>query len=142
VSDLKFYNGKIENPFRPFSNGTDAMIWEGNNCDRCTKAWHSNGNWPKEETIKQYVRCGKYCRLQYWIHIGWIEGTIPKEIAEQIGIQEDGRIMRQCKHFSDNDDDGYKPPKKIPPDNTPGNQLTMPFIFEELNIKEPEIITT
>lgn len=132
---MKFYTGKIEEPFTPFSNGTEAMIWTDHNCDQCTKAWHpGKEGHPKESTMQHYVRIGKYCKLQYWLDIGWIEGSIPMEIAQQIGLKEDGRLKPQCMFFSDNDDDGYKPPKQPKGDPTPENQLTMPFIFDELEI--------
>jgi hypothetical protein len=136
----KFFNGKIDEPFTPFSNGTQAMIWQDNNCDRCVKAWHPDGEkgYPKEKTIQSYVRCGKYCKLQYWIDIGWIEGSIPLEIAKQIGLDENELLRDQCMFYSDNEDDGYKPPKRPKPDNTPDAQLTMPFYLEEIGITESE----
>lgn len=131
----KFYTGTIEEPFRPFSNGTEAMIWESENCECCSKAWYpKDANWPKESTIRQYVRIGKYCKLQYWLHIGWIEGAIPKEIAKQIGLTEKGRLKSQCMFWSDKDDDGFKYPKKPKPDPTADNQLTMPFILDEIGV--------
>jgi hypothetical protein len=135
----KFYNGTIEDPFRPFSNGTEAMMWLDGNCDRCVKAFHPNqdkGFPKKESTMQKYVTCGKYCKLQYWIDIGFIEGTIPMEIAKQIGLDENGHLKEQCMFFSDNDNDGFKYPKRTPPDNTPNNQLVMPFILDEIGVNE------
>lgn len=131
---MKFYNGKIENPFTPFSNGTEAMMWYGENCDRCVKAFHigANGEWPQESTLKQYVRLGKYCKLQYWIDVGFIEGTIPDDIAAQIGKDTDYGLKQTCMFFSDNDNDGYKPPKRPKPE--PPNQMVMPFILDEFGI--------
>ena len=109
-----YYTGTIEEPFTPFSNGTEAMIWESGNCERCSKAWYpKDGNWPKESTIRNYVQCGKYCKLQYWLHIGYIEGAIPMNVAKQIGIDEKSGGLKDCMFFSDNDNDGYKPPKKL-----------------------------
>src|SRR6185436_2863733 len=135
---MKFYNGKIENPFVPFSNGTSAMMWQDENCNQCVKAFYPDekNGWPKESTIKQYVRCGKYCKLQYWLDIGWVEGSIPMEIAQQIGLNEDGRLKVSCMFFSDNDDDKYQPPKRPKTDPTSDNQLTMPFLLQEIGIKE------
>ncbi len=131
---MKFCTGKIENPFTPFSNGTEAMQWYGENCDRCVKAYHPDPEtgWAKEATLKNYVRCGKYCKLQYWMDVGFIEGTIPDEIAVQIGKGENYGLKQTCMFFSDNDNDGYKPPKRPKPE--PPNQMVMPFILDELGI--------
>jgi len=128
---MKFYSGKIDDPYHPFSNGTQAMSWYGENCDKCVKAWHPDAEKgpPSYETQKKYVTCGKYCKLQYWIDIAFIEGSIPKEIAEQIGIGQYG--LTHCRFFSDNDDDRWQPPKRPRPDNTPDNQLVMPFLIED-----------
>lgn len=130
---LEFYKGAIDNPFYPFSNGTEAMCWYGSNCDRCVKAWHPdlNKSYPTEKTVQSYVRSGKYCKLQYWIDIGFIEGSIPDEIAQQIGKGEYG-LKSSCMFFSDNDNDGYKAPKRPKPE--PPNQMVMPFILDELGI--------
>jgi len=129
---MKFYNGSIEKPYNCFSNGTEAMNWYGENCDRCVKAFHpTNGNFPKEKTTQSYVRSGKYCKLQYWIDIGFIEGSIPDEIATQIGKGEYG-LKQTCLMFSDNNNDGYNPPKRPKPE--PPNQMVMPFILDELGI--------
>lgn len=136
---MKFYNGKptdIENPFIPFNNGTSSMMWYGENCDRCVKAYKPiNGEWAGESTLKDYVRCGKYCKLQYWLDIGFIEGVIPDEIAEQIGKDKDYGLKQTCLLFSDNDNDGYKPPKRPKPE--PPNQLCMPLndLFQEAPLK-------
>lgn len=131
---MKHYKGKIENPFHAFSNGTEAMQWYGENCDNCVKAFHvGKDGWPKEATLKKYVACGKYCRLQYWIDIGFIEGSIPDEIAVLIGKGEKFGLKQTCMFFSDNDNDGYKPPKRPKPE--PPNQMVMPFILEEMGVK-------
>ncbi len=127
------YNGKIKKPYTPFSNGTQAMNWYCNNCDKCTKSWHPDQNkpYPKESTIANYVSQGKYCKLQYWIDLGFILGEIPLEIAEQIGFTSKS-YSGSCMMFSDNEDDGYKPPKRPRPDNTPDNQLVLPFLTNEI----------
>lgn len=140
---MKFYSGKIDDPYFPFSNGTSAMIWYGENCGQCVKSWHPdiNKNPPSYETQKKYVTCGKYCKLQYWIDIGFIEGSIPKEIAEQIGINDHG--LAHCRFFSDKDDDRWQPPKRPRPDSTPDNQLVMPFLLQEMEtdkVTEKELV--
>lgn len=122
----------------PFSNGTEAMTWCGNNCDRCTKAYHpKDDNWPSDKTIRQYISIGKECKFKYHIDLGFITGEIPLDIAKQMGYTEDKVWFPDCIHFSDNEDDGYKPKKRPAPDNTPDNQMVMPFCIEEsLNKKE------
>jgi hypothetical protein len=83
------------------------------NCDRCVKAFHvKNGNWPSERTLKEYVRIGKYCKLQYHLDIAHITSEIPVEIADQIGYNEWGGLKSQCMFFSDNEDDGFKYPPR------------------------------
>jgi hypothetical protein len=120
--------------FRPFSNGTEYMIWDDENCSRCVKAFRpKEGMWPSEKTLKQYVSIGKYCKLQYDLDMATITGTIPMATAQQIGLHEQGYGLKsQCMFFSDNEDDGFKYPKRPRPDNTPDNQLVMPFYNEEL----------
>lgn len=117
----------------PFSNGTSAMMWMDNNCDRCVKAYKPkvDGEWPSFETMKQYCSIGKECKLKLAIDIGFVTSEVPVAIIDQIGRNENGGIAQQCMFYSDNEDDGYKPKKRPRPDNTPDNQMTMPFIIEQ-----------
>lgn len=136
---------KENRPVSPFSNGTEAMIWTSHNCDICKRAWFpKNGNWPSEKTMKQYVRSGKYCKLQYDIDLGYALGHIPAETARQIGVnylhyqdncKEHGfcQLLSQCLKFSDDDNDRFRHPKRPRPDAP--NQLTMPFVIEELGLQ-------
>lgn len=120
----------------PFSNGSEAMTWYHHNCDQCVKAYHpTNGMWPKYSTLKQYVSCGKECKFKFHIDDGFITGEIPLSIAEQIGYTEEKGFPRNCLHFSDKDDDRYKHPKRPRPDDTPPNQMVMPFYLEEIGVK-------
>lgn len=122
---------------QPFSNGTEAMMWYDRNCDRCVKAyWPKDGNWPKDSTIKQYISCGKECKFKYHLDYGHITGEIPLNIAEQIGYTDQKGFPPHCLHFSDKDDDRYKAPKRPRPDDTPPNQMVMPFYLQEIGIKE------
>jgi len=118
----------------PFSNGTSAMMWMENNCDRCVKAYRPKveGNWPSFDTMKQYCSIGKECKLKLHIDIGFISSEVPKEIIDQIGRNENGWISDQCMLFSDNEDDGYKPKKRPKPDGSGPNQMIMPFSIEEI----------
>lgn len=118
----------------PFSNGTERMRWDDNNCSICAKAWYApNGEWPSEKTMKEYVRMGKYCKLQYYIDLAAYDGLIPEEIANEIGMK-DGRLNWRCSKFSDDDNDKFRYPKRLPPDD--GNQLVMPFVIDEIQFQE------
>ena len=119
--------------FTPFSNGTEAMMWVSNNCDRCTKAFiPKNGEYPSDETMKQYISIGKECKLKYHIDYGFITGKIPLIIAKQIGLDEVYGLKESCMFYSDNEDDGFKYPKKPKPDTTPDNQMVMPFELDNI----------
>ena len=122
----------------PFSNGTEAMDWMDQNCDRCVKAYKplKEGEWPSFKTMQTYCSIGKECKLKLHIDIGFITSEVPVDICKQIGMDEVGRL-KNCMHFSDNEDDGFKPNPRPKPDNTPDNQMVMPFIIENcLNKKE------
>jgi hypothetical protein len=63
---------------RPFSNGTEAMNWEWNNCDRCK-------------------RIGCYPKIA--LQNGYITGHITEQVADFIGYS--------YKNFGDNPREGY-----------------------------------
>jgi hypothetical protein len=128
---------KNKQQITPFSNGTSAMIWYENNCQSCTKAYFpKNGEYPSDETMKNYVSIGKECKCKYYMDWAFVSSEIPLEIAEKMGYTEEKGFPRTCILFSDNDDDRYKAPKRPKPDSTPPNQLLMPFYLQELGIKE------
>lgn len=132
-----------EEKFTPFSTGTGAMIWYSNNCDLCKKAYFpKDGEYPSDKTMKEYCRIGKECKLKYHIDFGFITGEIPLEIAEQIGISETGGLKESCMFFSDNDNDGFTPPKRPKPEDP--NQLVMPFIIDDIKnncVASPDLFT-
>lgn len=100
---------------RPFSNGTEAMIWYDENCTRCSKAYFpKDGEYPSDQTMKKYCSIGKECKLKYAIDWAFVTSEIPDEVAAQIGESKYG-LKSQCMMFSDNDDDRYRPPKKPRP---------------------------
>lgn len=114
---------------RPFSNGSSAMIWYSENCDLCVKAYHpKDGNYPSDATMKNYCSIGKECRFKYAIDVAFITGEIDEELAQKIGLDKGGN----CLLFSDDKNDGYTPPKKPKPDNTPDNQILLFSEFDEL----------
>lgn len=122
---------KMDSRITPFSNGTEFMMWLENNCSNCTKSWFpKDGEWPKESTLKSYVSCGKYCKMQYHIDLSVIDGSMPLHIAQLIGYN--GTFPSQCMMYSDNKDDGFKYPKRPKGDDSPDNQFVMPFLVDEI----------
>jgi len=65
---------KKDTPVRCFSNGTEADIWQSNNCDKCI---HNEYESKTEEEAK--------CKLSFYICLGLIVGTIPLWVAKEIG---------------------------------------------------------
>ncbi|MCL2480157.1 MAG: hypothetical protein FWF38_00445 [Spirochaetaceae bacterium] len=51
-----------------FSNGTEAMIWMGNNCERC---W-------KYDPTKDYDK--SRCKIEASISIGFVDGKLSKRV--------------------------------------------------------------
>ncbi len=115
----------------PFSNGTEAMIWYGNNCEVCTKAYFpKDGEYPSDKTMKRYCKIGKECKLKYAIDWSFVSGEIPDDVAAQIGTNKFG-LKETCMMFSDDEDNRYKPPHK-PIDNIPDNQLMLFSIADDI----------
>lgn len=115
----------------PFSNGTEAMMWKENNCDQCKKY----------ECLSKTPQTAK-CRLAWFLDFGEISGVIPRDVAEQIGIEKDGgnyvQLKSDCNMFSD-EDEGSKPRKPYVKPDAP-NQLRM-FVLEEI-IEPKEVPVT
>lgn len=126
-----------EKMMRPFSNGTESMIWYDNNCCTCKKAWHSkDGNYPKEETLKAYVRQGKYCKLQYDLDLGFVISEIPESTADQIGTTHKSEtyctLKETCMMWSEKDEDDNRPRPRKPRDPSGPNQLCLPIELIEI----------
>jgi len=68
---------------KPFSNGTEAMIWMGNNCDTCRR-----------------TGCSKKQSFQR----GFISGTITEHVADYVGYtrisNEQVDLNYRCQHYS------------------------------------------
>ena len=128
----------------PFSSGSEAADWVYNNCDKCVRSYKpiKDGEWPSFKTMQQYCSIGKECKMKLAIDIGFITGEIPVDIAEQIGFRNEHKnsLKQTCLFYSDNDDDGYKPKPRPKPDNTPDNQMVMPFIIEQTLKSEHETV--
>ena len=109
----------------PFSNGTEAMVWYDNNCQQCKRSWFPKelGQWPKEETLREYMNIGKYCPIQYFIDCGFGFGYIPKDAAIVAGYTEAKGFPNDCMMFTDDDNDKFHYPKKPKP--SPIGQLDL-----------------
>lgn len=109
----------------PFSNGTESMVWYENNCQSCKRAWFPKvpGEYPKEETLRAYMNCGKYCPIQYYMDCGFLFGYIPKDVAIVAGWTEKKGFPFDCSMFTDDDNEKYKHPKKPKP--LPDGQLDL-----------------
>lgn len=46
----------------PFSNGSEAMHWYENNCDKCKKSY---SEYPDPAETEELVEAGAYCSLQW-----------------------------------------------------------------------------
>ena len=79
----------------PFSNGTDAMVWHGNNCDHCL-------NYEAESTEVEQAKC----EMAFYIDIGFLSSEIPLRIAKLIGCKYDplyhsATLFKKCLSFKD-----------------------------------------
>jgi hypothetical protein len=72
--------------------------------------------------------------------LSFITGEIPLYVAKQMGYTDDKIHFPDCLHFSDNSDDGYKPKPRPKPDDTPPNQMVMPFCIEESLKQQKELV--
>lgn len=128
----------------PFSSGTEGMSWYSRNCENCKKAYlPKDGEYPSNKTMKNYIIIGKECKMKYDIDMAFIISEIPIETANKIGVRhpinEGDRscwLNQTCMHFSDDDNDKYKSPKRPRPDAP--NQMVMPFILDEIGVNELE----
>lgn len=120
---------------RPFSNGTEAMMWYEGNCDHCVKAFVGKGNPPDYDTTQKLVNLGRECKIKFAIDLGNISGEVSIEIAEQMGYTKEKGFPWNCLHFSDSDNDRWKPsPRRPKGDND--LQLCMPFAINDIVMNE------
>lgn len=86
---------QADTPVRTFSNGTEAMIWHGHNCDKCLKYEAESTN---EEDAK--------CPLAFHLDMGFITGEIPLWVCKEIGITYNplyqyGEFHSRCRKYED-----------------------------------------
>jgi hypothetical protein len=125
--------------FTPFSSGTEAMCWVGENCDRCVKSYlhrHPDeaNNFDYSEAEKA-VLAGTECIGKYAIDSGFITSVIPIDVSLWMGGTEN-RLPETCIHFSD--DERYSPETFVPVDP---RQTKIPFLCVELfGFDDPNIL--
>lgn len=137
----------MKDTIRPFSNGTEMLIWYEQHCDRCSKSFKpKNAEMPNFKTTQNLVNLGMECKFKFALDKSYWDGEFSKDLANQMGMKNDD-IRLKCIHFSDDENDGWRPPKRKPKDS-PDNQLCMPFInseiddcFYELKILNKELVS-
>lgn len=68
---------------KPFSTGTECLIWRGNNCDECQNNYDWEGS-PDEGRNNK-------CKAEEALAMALIgDGLITKEVADFIGLQKSG----------------------------------------------------
>lgn len=72
----------------PFSNGSEFMMWQADNCDKCI---HYECESQKPEDAK--------CKLAFYLDFGTISGEMPLVIAEAIGYKD--KHLTDCQHLDD-----------------------------------------
>ena len=66
----------IDLMFKPFSNGTEFMIWHENNCAKCC-----NYDWPNKRNAAN-------CKFAFDVDFSAISGEMPMKSAEWIGLDK------------------------------------------------------
>jgi len=116
----------------PFSSGTQACGWMSRNCDCCVKAFRpKNPECPPDfNATQKLVNLGIECKYKFDIDVAHITSEVPIATSLSIG-GTDKDFPKQCILWSDNSNDGYKPPPRKPKD-APDNQMCMPFALNEI----------
>ncbi len=122
---------------RPFSNGTEAMIWYEENCDRCVKAYKGM---PDYNTTVKLVNLGMECKYKFGMDMAHITGEVELSIAEAIGYVEGKHFPRTCLHFSDDDNDRWKRPPTKRPKGDNDLQMCLPYAINDIVMNE-ELVT-
>ena len=93
-----------ENPFakntevEPFSNATEAQMWQENNCHKCINYESESQN---EESAK--------CKLAFNLDLGYICGFIELWVAKDIGctynaLYQTCNLDKKCRQFRAGDE--------------------------------------
>lgn len=84
-----------KNMVRPFSNGTEFLLWKEENCDGCIRYENKS---TKASNAK--------CNLAFYLDLGSAtDGMIPSDVALRIGVSEYNGIemsctLSRCKNFN------------------------------------------
>lgn len=70
----------MKKEFRPFSNASDAQIWQYLNCDKCKR---------------------NSCHARRAIDMGYVVGTISIRTAKYIGLNDENRLVNACSKITD-----------------------------------------
>ena len=115
----------------PFSNGTEAMDWYDRNCENCKHAYlPKDGEYPRDKTMRQYVRDGRECPMKYALDWAFVSSELPLEMARRMGYTS-GPMPHTCLKWSDRGNGGNPPGPKRPAPIAP-NQMSMNFEFSEI----------
>ncbi|MDR3245014.1 MAG: hypothetical protein LBT50_01115 [Prevotellaceae bacterium] len=101
---IEIKNKFNENPFRretpvtPFSNGSEYESWDADNCCKCIECGDRTAT--TEETAE--------CKLEYYISLGSLTGTIPLWVAKGVGCEYNPlygciHLYEQCRYKREND---------------------------------------
>lgn len=74
-----------DTPVTPFSNATDAMVWQENNCSKCL-------NYESDSKSEDEAKC----KMAFHLDLGYVVGEIPLWVAKEIGCTYDP-LYQSCK---------------------------------------------
>ena len=113
---------------RPFSNGTEAMLWEESNCGCC--ALNANKG-QLQSTLLRRAREGTHCLLECGLSVGYITGSINEKVATEMGWSKEGGFPWRCAKWKDRGNGGGPKGKPRKPKPGPKTQMLLPFHSEE-----------
>lgn len=88
---------------------------------------------PDFAATKRLVNLGMECKMKFHIDLGFVTGEVPIETAKLVGWTEENGWPSDCMMYSDDRDDGWKPPPRKPKE-PPDNQLCFPFLINEISL--------
>ena len=139
---------KTPDRITPFSTGTGHAEWQDVNCECCAKCYQppirrGEQQWPSDKTMRQYVKDGRECPMKYALDLAWMDGTMPLDMALEVGYNPDGEYPQwpnRCLKWV-NRGNGGNPRGPRRPKPVPDNQMVLPFILEEIGEKKNELVT-
>jgi hypothetical protein len=129
---LRYCEGETR---RPFSNGTEFEIWDGNNCSECASC--NPVRFDDSSKSERLAKKGKHCHLECHLAYAYMDkGLVSASILEEIGYRDGDMWMpSKCAKFKPKDD-RKGPPKPKRPRPVAPNQLVM-FVLDDILIKTP-----